>query len=94
MPIYRLLRESAFEPDVVTAMASAFDDACRSLGLAERTDPLRDLVARTVIEIAGQGERDPQRLCERTLNVLRDRGERDAGISTVGLAHPQSHPLR
>jgi hypothetical protein len=71
MPIYALLQDCTFEADTVAAMAAAFEKACYSLGLAERTDPLRDLVARKVIEIAETGERDPERLCELTLEALR-----------------------
>jgi hypothetical protein len=71
VPIYRLLQNSAFDPDTVKLLATAFDEACRALGLAERTDPLRDTVARKIIEIAQTGERDPVRLCDKTLEALR-----------------------
>ena len=72
MAIYRLLqeREAAFEPEAVQAIAGAFEEACRKLGLAERTDPLRDIVASKVLEVARTGERDPVRLCERALKEI------------------------
>ena len=55
VPIYRLLRTTTFDSDTVELLATAFEDVCRELGLAERTDPLRDTVARKVIEIAVAG---------------------------------------
>ena len=70
VPIYRLLQNTAFEPDRIASMTTAFDDACRALGLAERDDVLRDLVAKKVIEIAQTGERDPIRLRDAALLAL------------------------
>ena len=64
MTIYRLLQQSAFQPDHIALMADAFEDVCRTLGLADRNDPRRDLVAKAVIECAKTGERDPSKLRE------------------------------
>lgn len=62
MPIYRLLQGSAFQPEHIAVMSAAFEDVCRDLRLAERDDPLRDMVAKAIIECAQQGERDIIRL--------------------------------
>jgi hypothetical protein len=64
MPIYRLLREQAFDPEHIQIMTAAFEDVCRDLGLAPREDPLRDIVARAILECARTGEHDPVRLRE------------------------------
>ena len=71
MPIYKLSKNTVFDQDTVDQLALVFEDVCRRLGLAERTDPLRDTVARKVIEIASAGERDPMRLCDKTLEAFR-----------------------
>ena len=71
MPIYRLLEKSGFEPAAVNAMTAAFEEACRELGLAERTDPLRDLVAKAVIACAAKGERDPIKLRDCALHAIK-----------------------
>jgi hypothetical protein len=71
VPIYRLLQSSAFDADTVRLLGDAFEEVCLTLGLAERNDPLRDTVARKVIEIAQSGERDPSRLRDKTLEALR-----------------------
>ena len=64
MPIYRLLQRSAFEPEHVAVMVDAFEDVCLTLGLAQRDDPLRDLVAQAIIECAQTGVRDRIKLID------------------------------
>ena len=71
MPLYRLLQNCAFEPDAIKVMGTAFEDVCRVLGLANTNDALRDQVAKKVIELAQQGERDGDRLRDRTLDHFR-----------------------
>jgi hypothetical protein len=72
MALYRLLENRAFEPEELDLMSTTFERACRSLGLAHRTDPLREVVAQKIIQLSQQGERDPARLCERVLQALRE----------------------
>lgn len=49
------------------AMSVLFEDVCGELGFAQRTDPLRDLVATKLVQYAQSGERDVLRLKERVL---------------------------
>lgn len=72
MPLIRLLQNSAFEPDRITIMSAAFAQACRELGLADLQDPMREVVARKIIECAQTGERDQARLCDCALRALRE----------------------
>jgi hypothetical protein len=51
-------------------MTAAYEDALRVLRLADRQDPITELVAKKVIEAAQLGERDPMRLCEKALTDL------------------------
>jgi hypothetical protein len=71
VPLYRLLQDGAFDPEAVAAMSAAFEDACRALGLADRIDPLRDMVAQKILDCARTGERDPIRLRDCVLKSLR-----------------------
>ena len=71
MAIYRLLKDAAFEPVHIEAMAFAFEAVCVELRLADRADPLRDIVARKVIERAQCGEHDPIKLRDQVLVILR-----------------------
>ena len=59
MPIARLLQDSAFEPAEVEALTEAFERICRELNFTDKSDPMRDLVARKVVEFAECGSRDP-----------------------------------
>jgi hypothetical protein len=72
LPLYQLLQDCAFEPAAIEVMSAAFEDVCRTLGLAELSDPLRDMVAKKVIEFAQRGERDQARLAELTLAAFRN----------------------
>jgi len=53
--IYRLLQNSAFGPEEVSRMTAAYEDVLRALGLANRTDPITEIVAKKIIEIAQTG---------------------------------------
>jgi len=44
-----------------------------TLRLTDRTDPITKIVAYKLIELARQGERDPQRLCDLTLQAIQAR---------------------
>lgn len=70
MAIYRLIREAVFEPEAVERMTAAYERALKVLQLTDRTDPITELVARKIIEIAEVGERDVDRLCQRALEAL------------------------
>jgi len=63
MPIRRLLEaDHAFGPDDIRILTDAFEDALKRLGLVDRDDPATLIVAKRIIELAKQGERDPARL--------------------------------
>ena len=62
MAIYRLLQKSAFGPEEIERMTTAYEDALRVLGLTDRADPMTEILAQKIIEIAQTGERDPVRI--------------------------------
>jgi hypothetical protein len=62
MPIIRLLKDHAFEPDEIAIMVRAFEGALGDLGLVDREDPATLIVAKRIVELAKQGERDVGRL--------------------------------
>ena len=70
MPLVRLLQNAGFEPEMIEVMSAAFEQACRKLGLSETDDPLREMVARKIIECAQTGERDQARLRDCALKAL------------------------
>jgi hypothetical protein len=64
MAVLRFIAKSdgVFSPEVITAISAAFDDALNKLKLVDRDDPVAEIVARKITEIARQGECDPARL--------------------------------
>jgi hypothetical protein len=58
----RLLLENDHSFGPVATLATAFEEALRALRLVDRDDPATTLVARTIIDLAKRGERDPARL--------------------------------
>jgi hypothetical protein len=64
-----IFQDAAFGPEVTRAMAAAFDKACQSVKGHPREIPLRDAIARAIIELARQGEHDPMRLSELALKA-------------------------
>jgi hypothetical protein len=73
VPIHRLLEREAFEPELIAIMGGVFEDVLQTLGLVDRQDPLTEMVAKKVIELAQTGERDPVRLKQLTLESFEGR---------------------
>ena len=73
MPIYRLLERESFDPEVVALLCGVFEDVLATLGLVDRLDPVTELVAEKIIELAKAGERDPARLKGLTLEAFQGR---------------------
>ena len=61
---YSVIADAGLDSDATTAVEMALELARAVLGLADRTDPLTVILANKLIELAKEGERDPQRLCE------------------------------
>ena len=70
MAIYGYLQNSGFDPETIRIMTTAYEAARDRLGLVDRSDPLTQLVARKVIEVAQTGVRDPDDLCERVVTAI------------------------
>jgi hypothetical protein len=72
MPIRAFLDGHSFDGETVRLMGIAFEMALGSLrATPDHADPVREAVARKIIELAKAGERDPERLCEGALKDLR-----------------------
>jgi len=70
VPIHRLVKTGTFEPEQLAVLGGVFEDVLQALGLVDRHDPLTELVAKKVIELAQTGERDPVRLKQLTLEAF------------------------
>ena len=70
MALYRLLQDCAFGPDEIKQMTTAYEDTLRVLGFADRTDPITEIIAKKIVEVAQTGERDPLRIRARAIADL------------------------
>ena len=72
MPIRVLLHGDVwFAPEDIAVLTAAFELALSKLELTDRQDPLAVVLAKFIIELAKEGERDPGKLCEGALKILR-----------------------
>jgi hypothetical protein len=84
MPVYRLFRNQAFEPEAISAMTRTYAEVCLTLGLndvdladhggAKAADSRaldKTRVAKMVIEYAQRGARDHRQLRDCVLQALK-----------------------
>jgi hypothetical protein len=64
MPINRLLKDGQHTPEQIELLNNAFNHALNLLSVADRNDPLCEMVARTVIEVGATGTRKPRKIAE------------------------------
>jgi hypothetical protein len=73
VPIREILKAEygpVFEPEDVASLTAAFDAALSKLRLVDRKDPITMTVAKLIIQLAKDGERDPKKLCDEALRIL------------------------
>ena len=72
VPITSFLNGVRFDRETTRIMGVAFEMTRVALGIAERRDDINEIVAKTIVELTKQGERNPDLLCERALQSLRE----------------------
>jgi hypothetical protein len=71
MPIRLLLEhDHSFDPDEDALLVTAFQNTLSALGLVNREDPATLLVAKRMVQLAKDGERDPARLRDEVIKSL------------------------
>jgi hypothetical protein len=70
MPIYRLLQNLPMGPEEVSRMTTAFEKALRTVGIKDRNDPMAEMIAKKIIEIAQTGVRDPAQISALAIKEL------------------------
>ena len=56
MTIYRMLKGSPLEPELIRSLEAAYEKTLRS------DDPITEMIARKIVEIAQTGVQDPAQL--------------------------------
>jgi len=70
MAIYRQFSEASFDEADVARLSEAYECALKKLRLADRHDPVTEVIATKVIEIYRSGEHSPPTVCTRVLEEL------------------------
>ncbi|MDH6257482.1 hypothetical protein [Bradyrhizobium sp. BR13661] len=85
MTLRRLLRGSSVPPETVAQLNIAYGKTLRALNLVDRDDPVSEIVARRIIEIANAGVRDPGQICRMAVEQL-EPGEGRGRVPPPGTA--------
>jgi hypothetical protein len=87
MPIYEILRrQGVFAPDEVAMLGNVFEDVLRTLGLVVRNDPMTEMVAKKLLELAIAGMRDPERLKALTVQAFTQQQQQQQQIQRKPLS--------
>jgi hypothetical protein len=70
MAIYKLIQNTAFEPEDVERLVTAYEQTLRALRLKDRSDPITQLVAEKIIAIGRLGIEDPAEISKLAFKEL------------------------
>jgi hypothetical protein len=70
MAIYRILQDISFGPEELSKLGAAYERTLAALGLADRNDPMTELVARKLLAIHQTGICDPIRLSKLAVDAF------------------------
>jgi len=65
-------RDSVFEPEDIAQLAASLESALTHLGVKDRNDPMTNSVAKLIIQLAKDGERDSTSLARRAVEIVRN----------------------
>ena len=60
-----------FGPDEIAVMTTSFEQIIQDLRLTKRDDPVVEMIAKLVIELVRNGERDPEKLRKHVVGLHR-----------------------
>jgi hypothetical protein len=70
MIVSQFARSSVFDPEIIRVMAGAYEEVLDALHIADRNDPLTEVIAKEVIEAARLGVSGAAEMRQRVLNTL------------------------
>ena len=95
VPITQYLDGLNFAPETERLMGVAFELVCATLRLTDVDNKIKPVIARKILELATFGERDPNEVCNGTLNYLHSRrwaNDRKKGSGPSATPKPLSWP--
>jgi hypothetical protein len=70
MAIYKLMKGSPLAPELIRSLEEAYEKTLRIIGLVDRDDPITEMIAKKIIEIAQTGVQDPAQISELTIKEI------------------------
>jgi hypothetical protein len=70
MAIYKLIQNTPLGPDEIQRLVVAYEETLRALRLKERDDPITQIVAKKLFEIAQTGIEDPAEISKLAIERL------------------------
>ena len=70
MTIVPYLKDNVFGPQDIQTMSAALEEVCTILNLTDQAESERELLAKKIVVIAQQGERDARLLRDRMLREI------------------------
>jgi hypothetical protein len=68
--IDKLFEDTALRPDEILILRDAYTRACKSLHDKGQPAIVNEIIAERIIALAGDGERDPEKLSDGALSAL------------------------
>jgi hypothetical protein len=68
--VVQLFQHTSFDSETTRLMGAAYDKACQQLHDAGQPPLVQEIIAARILKLISEGERDPDRLCERTLQAI------------------------
>jgi hypothetical protein len=62
---------NVFGPEDIAQLAASLESALADLGIKDRNDPTSTLVAKLIIQLAKDGDRNPLNLAKRAIEIVR-----------------------
>ena len=67
----QLGRANVFGPEDIAQLGASLESALADLGIKDRNDPTTTLVAKLIIQLAKDGDRNPMSLAKRAIEIVR-----------------------
>ena len=70
MAIYNPTTNGFFSPNEIKVMTEAYGGALIDLCIADREDPITELIAKSILNVTATGEQNPLQVKRRAVNAL------------------------
>jgi hypothetical protein len=70
MAIYNPTTNGFFSPNEIKVMTEAYEGALIDLCIADREDPITELIAKSILNVTATGEQNPLQVKRRAVNAL------------------------